>query len=254
MTVKEYIDTYFESISCKDTERYNTLKKQIIEYNKDLIKRYPWLEPTNRWTGKHLEDYDYSYTELDDLPSGWRIRFGNNIVEEINSELEKFNFVNNYRILQIKEKYGTLRWYDEGTPIGKLSETFDEIVCPKIQSRNGFPQYNSKEYYWEENEVEHYISPFSDKAKAMRAKELSEYNKGAIVHYKIYRIEEKCRIPDIIRKYEEISAITCIMCGKPAKWMSRGWISLYCDECAKSMIKHSIEKISDINDYFSEIN
>lgn len=36
---------------------------------------------------------------------------------------------------------------------------------------------------------------------------------------------------DIIDKYEQISAKTCGVCGKPATKMSKGWIYPYCDDC-----------------------
>jgi hypothetical protein len=90
--------------------------KEIQEYNKALIDKYPFLLPRNRWTGKVVEDYDYDYTELDEMPDGWRIRFGAEMVEEISQELKKYNFENEYRIMQIKEKWGGLRWYDNGYP------------------------------------------------------------------------------------------------------------------------------------------
>lgn len=70
-----------------------------------------------RWTDKTAEDYDYTYTELDAMPEGWRIRFGEEMVEEISQELKKYNFEDRYRIVQIKEKWGGLRWYDGGVPI-----------------------------------------------------------------------------------------------------------------------------------------
>ena len=47
-----------------------------IESNHKLIERFPFLIPRNRWTGKVPEDYDYSYTELDSMPDGWRKAFG----------------------------------------------------------------------------------------------------------------------------------------------------------------------------------
>ena len=73
--------------------------------------------------------------------------------------------------MDIKEKYGTLRWYDAGAP---------------------------KEVY------------------------------------------------DIIHKYEELSFRTCIECGKPAKYITQGWISPYCEDC----IKHQIYKYDSIEDYY----
>ena len=35
-----------------------------------------------------------------------------------------------------------------------------------------------------------------------------------------------------INKYEDISYHTCISCGKPAKYLSTGWICPYCEKCA----------------------
>ena len=101
-------------------------KKQIKKKNKKLCKRYPFLIPRNRWTGKitwekrknkHIGWWysaPYSYTELDAMPDGWRAVFGEQLCEELREELIKANYLDKYRITQIKEKYGSLRWYDNG--------------------------------------------------------------------------------------------------------------------------------------------
>lgn len=110
-------------------EKNSSSLEKIKEFNRDLTSKYPWLIPINRWTGKEIPDYDYSYTELDDMPEGWRIAFGDQMCEEIHKELLKYNYVDKYKIVQIKEKYGTLRWYDNGHPIGKLSEDYITLDC-----------------------------------------------------------------------------------------------------------------------------
>lgn len=84
--------------------------------NKELIENYPFLLPRSRWTGEPDEDYDYSHTELDAMPEGWRIAFGEQMCEEIREALIKANCLDEYRIMQIKEKYGSLCWYDGGAP------------------------------------------------------------------------------------------------------------------------------------------
>ena len=114
------------------------------------------------------------YTELDNMPIGWRNAFGLQMCQEIKDALLKVGgrkLLKAYRIMDIKEKYGTLRWYDAGAP---------------------------KEVY------------------------------------------------DIIHKYEELSFRTCIECGKPAKYITQGWISPYCEDC----IKHQIYKYDSIEDYY----
>lgn len=104
--------------------------------NKELIKRYPWLTPFNRFSGKLITDcagpngeegfwpgsptkhpdYNYDFTELDSLPDGWRKAFGERMCEEIRKALIKNNCLNDYYVAEIKEKYGGLCWYDYGAP------------------------------------------------------------------------------------------------------------------------------------------
>lgn len=86
---------------------------EVREYNKQLIAKYPWLVPHNEFTDKIIEDYDYSYTELDDMPDGWRKAFGEQMCEEIQQALNMMepDVANTFRIMQIKEKYGSLHFY-----------------------------------------------------------------------------------------------------------------------------------------------
>ena len=98
------------------------------EYNKQLVEKYPFLLPRKRWTGEVPKDYDYSYTELDDMPDGWRKAFGEQMCEEIKQELEEKGILHQYRISQIKEKYGELCWYDFGCTTKILRE-----IIPKYE-------------------------------------------------------------------------------------------------------------------------
>lgn len=156
--------------------------------NKELCDLYPWLIPTNRWTGKVVKDYDYSYTELDSLPDGWRRAFGEQMCKELNDEIKTWSEKEqaNFRITQIKEKWGSLRFYTNG---------------------------------------------------------------------------ESAHFRDIIGKYTTLSRRTCIKCGAPARWISRGWISPWCDDCAHFIYDEAPwfqpsdfeGEYMDINEYYSEI-
>ena len=106
------------------------VSQEIKERNRELCRRFPFLIPSNRWSGmkiteavdggywpgdpKEIPKYDYEYTELDDMPDGWRKAFGEQMCQEIMDELVANDMVDTYRIMQIKEKYGDLRWYDNG--------------------------------------------------------------------------------------------------------------------------------------------
>lgn len=167
-SVIEYLKIYH-----KNGEQTYEEKLALKEYNKALCDRYPFLLPHNRWSGKpittkekgywpgspeSIPEYDYEYTELDEMPNGWRIAFGDEMLKEMREELIRCDYLDKYMITQLKEKYGSLRLYDNGIP-------------------------------------------------------------------------QNCKVWDIISKYETISETTCINCGKPARWLSKGWISPYCDDC-----------------------
>lgn len=101
----------------------------IQSKNIDLVKRFPFLLPHNRWTDEVPEDYNYEYTELDAMPDGWRTAFGEQMCEEIREELIRANYLDKYRISQIKEKYGSLRWYDFGATGKILKEIIPKYQC-----------------------------------------------------------------------------------------------------------------------------
>ena len=89
-------------------------KKKIKQENKKLINEYPFLMPKNVWTGKPIKNFDYSFTLLDDMPKGWKKAFGKHFCADLKNALIKANFLDKYYVMQVKEKYGTLRWYDNG--------------------------------------------------------------------------------------------------------------------------------------------
>lgn len=124
-----------------------------IVNNIRLVIKYPFLLPRNRWNDKVTNwdwvwsnlkvgkikaalkyIYHFEYTELDSMPEGWRKVFGEQMCEDIKQELircskimgvNKNILLKEYRILEIKEKYGTLRWYDNGSPI---MSKIDDII------------------------------------------------------------------------------------------------------------------------------
>lgn len=98
-------------------------KKQLKMRNKALCLKYPWIVPRNRWSDKIPKKFDYSYTELDAIPTGWMKAFGMQMVDEINEELKKTGKLDSFRVSQIKEKYGRLEFYS----YGGTSEVFEII-------------------------------------------------------------------------------------------------------------------------------
>ena len=167
-------------------------KEEDREKNRRLCERYPFLIPRNRFSGMRITEagnggfwpgnpeaippYDYQYTELDDMPDGWRIAFGIQMLEELREELIRHDCLDKYMIVQIKEKYGFMHWYDSGN---------------------------------------------------------TEHGR------------------EIIEKYADMSKRICIDCGKPARFISTGWIRPLCGECAEmisGMVVHIDVWVDDMED------
>ena len=134
---------------------YREHSKEEIQ---ELITKYPWLE--NRATAEH------NVTWLDDLEPGWYEAFGKELCEELAEAIEE-DGSNEFEIIQIKEKFGALRFYAAG-----------------------------------------------------------------------YGLKTR----DVIAKYEELSKYVCGHCGKPAKYITTGWIYPLCEYC-----------IEEINGHYAEI-
>lgn len=131
--------------------------------------KYPYLNPQNSvdWAYGNCDECSW-YNEVD---SGWRKIFID-MCDEINKVLTDNGVpLTNLIVHQVKEKYGTLRFY------------YGIEECPKE------------------------------------------------VDDEIYEITEK---------YEGMSYNTCVVCGKPAKYISRGWICPYCEDCVKSCKSYTL--------------
>ena len=90
---------------------------------KELINHFPFLYPRNVWTDEPIEDYDYDWClGVDELPEGW-VRLFLLYCKHMRSELMKSNYLDKFRFTQIKEKYGDMRLYNNGTP--KDSSCYD---------------------------------------------------------------------------------------------------------------------------------
>lgn len=109
---------------------FNFVKVDLLGYTKAYIVL---LEYINKFLGIfHILP---SYTELDAMEEGWRKCFGEGMCKEIRNSLiltyiknenpttlfgkvkayyKGLKLLFSYRILQIKEKYGSLRWYSNG--------------------------------------------------------------------------------------------------------------------------------------------
>jgi hypothetical protein len=86
----------------------------MIEQNKKLTERYPFLLPRNIFTDAPDDDYDYTYIRgVDELPKGWEKLFLQ-MCEDIRNQLIKENKLHSFRFSDIKEKYNRMECYPHG--------------------------------------------------------------------------------------------------------------------------------------------
>ena len=74
-----------------------------------------------------LDDNDNHLSYTDDIPEGWYKAFGEQMIDELNELLVRYDFADKYRIMQIKEKYAELRWYSNGVP-EEMSDEYYKLI------------------------------------------------------------------------------------------------------------------------------
>lgn len=96
--------------------------KDCIKKNKELIQKYPFLQTKDFQGNKTFE-----CTWLDFMPEGWKQCFGELLCEDILKVLQKSSIsLEDFTILDIKEKFGTLRVYWTGS--NELECELEDII------------------------------------------------------------------------------------------------------------------------------
>ena len=92
--------------------------------NRELIAEYPWLNI----------GYE-QLTLLDTLPRGWHDLILD-MCKEIKKELVKYDLVSKYEVIEAKEKWYGLSWYDGLSDLSPMPFAITDIVCKyEVQSR-----------------------------------------------------------------------------------------------------------------------
>ena len=125
------------------------------------------------WNGLPIKDWDYTYINgVGDLPVGWE-RLFLLFCKNLRVELEKYSFIDKFSFSQVKEKYGSMRCYNNGYPIDSKVSELDYIyehLSTYICEYCGKPaKYQTPGWIMEECEncyKEHYLSQYAeDKSK-----------------------------------------------------------------------------------------
>ena len=135
---KEYYDKFGENCVVLSDGLYNSFVKtdyimRLASFKDKFL--YSWYKFYERFKG--IFHFIPDYTELDSMPYGWRKRFGIDFCRELKNAIMKSggrHYMKTFRILDIKEKYGTLRCYtngetDEVSRVIRKYEYISQYVC-----------------------------------------------------------------------------------------------------------------------------
>lgn len=141
----EFIDVLWSLLPYERRTRY-------AARNKEMFKRYPWLFIKNRWDGGiwfwdkdgnlELDWFDHHEGEFLEQANPYMFF---SMQEELAAEFKENapDHFYNYMITDIKEKYWTLRWYDNGnTKNGyKIVDKYCKLYEIELGWRKKSPYY-----------------------------------------------------------------------------------------------------------------
>lgn len=102
------------------------------------IEKYPWLRLLNMYTGKLYVNHD----AMDEMPFGWKIAFGEMMCEELDQVIRKHALVDKFIVLQIKEKFGQLKFYHNYRDIDEINMIVEKysLISAYVCIHCGQPQ------------------------------------------------------------------------------------------------------------------
>lgn len=198
-----------------------------------LCIRFPFLYPRNRFTGKHYTNWKLHELQGEAHQKAFKLagEFGN---KENPAHLEK---VSNW--WAFVEKF--YRFLESCIGIFHIIPSYTELGALDKGWRDAFGIYICK-----------------DLKKAL----LADGGRKRLRMYRIDQIKEKfgelCwydhggneETDKIIAKYTYISRHTCIVCGKSADYVTRGWIEPYCKKHLPDWIDPNNDE--QVNTYYTE--
>lgn len=151
----------------------------VVIKNFFFCLKYPFYISRNVFTDKFL---GFTHTWYDEIPRGWRIAFGKQLSKDLKAALKKDGIIKTFRFQQIKEKYGTLRLYNngEGENTHKVIRYYENLsmcycfMCgkPARYCTQGWIEYLCEDCFKEIERYDDDADPeFSEYKKLCRLKE-----------------------------------------------------------------------------------
>ena len=96
------------------------------DHKRWLLMEYPWLNMDEDEAINYIDmDENEVYTYIDCAPNGWA-KLCEDLCAELKVLFDKVGY-KDYSLCQVKEKFGGLRWYDNGVP-HEIYEEYNKII------------------------------------------------------------------------------------------------------------------------------
>ena len=94
-------------------------------YNTYLCIRFPFLKGRDYQDKPHYPFIQWG-SWYGNIPKGWRKAFGIQLCKELKDALKRCNYLKQYRITDVKEKFGALTIYDCGAPMRDVHDIINK--------------------------------------------------------------------------------------------------------------------------------
>lgn len=190
--------------------------------------KYPFLYPRNRFTGLHYNNWKIIE---------WKKKFYQKYhlvdIDKLHPEVTYETYKGNYFYV---EQTGSvidywINWWSK--PLYKCVTFFHDCILQILYCIPTYNEWDAVEPGWNKAFGKQYLKEL--KQQLIKDKMLYSFRITQIKEkwgsFQLYCYKASEDVYKIIDKYENLSWDYCIHCGKPAKYISKGWISPYCEDC-----------------------
>ena len=188
--------------------------------------KYPFLYPRNRFTGLHYNNWIIINKMKSIYLNHHKIIISNEPLKDMIKDGYYVKYEEGNRIVQ----YWTNWW---SYPLWKIIKFYHDVILQILHCIPTYNEWDAVEPGWNKAFGKQYLKELRQqliKDKMLYSFRITQIKEkwGRLQLY-CYKASED--VYKIIDKYENLSWDYCIKCGKPAKYISKGWISPYCEDC-----------------------
>lgn len=188
--------------------------------------KYPFLYPRNRFTGLHYNNWIIINKMKSIYLNHHKIIISNEPLEDMIKDGYYVKYEEGNRIIQ----YWTNWW---SYPLWRIIKFYHDVILQILHCIPTYNEWDAVEPGWNKAFGKQYLKEL--KQQLIKDKMLYSFRITQIKEkwgrLQLYCYKASEDVYKIIDKYENLSWDYCIKCGKPAKYISKGWISPYCEDC-----------------------